>query len=94
MSRRKEPVAARQNSPALPPLEKITVAPSDEFADALYNELTRLWEARKEANRIPEHIVLIEFRKHVLDTLNALYKAGRITVGQTINDKYIIPNIE
>lgn len=94
MNRRKGPVAARQSSPTLPPLEKITITPSDKFTDALYNELTRLWEARKGANRIPEHILLVEFRKHVLDALNALYKAGRIKVGQTINDKYIIPNIE
>lgn len=73
-----------------PPLEPVALAPTEGFKEAVFRELQAWEEAKRAARRIPEHTTLLEFRKHLYDTLNALYREGRIRVGDTFNDKYII----
>lgn len=46
-------------------------------------------QAKKDAHRLPDHTVYRELEKHLSSALNALYKEGRIIVGNTVNDKYI-----
>ena len=81
-------VAARRPEPS-PPLEPVTVQPSEEFTEAVCRELRRLEEAKRSARRLPEHTLYRELASHLSSALNALYKQGRIRVGDTINDKYI-----
>lgn len=76
--------------PPLDPLEDITVEPSEAFLDALFGELRRLQEAKERAHRVPDHVLhRADFLRHVATALNALYTSGRISVGLTINDRYI-----
>lgn len=72
-----------------PPLQPIVVPPSEEFTEAVYREIARLEKAREDAHRIPDYVLRIELSHHLSSALNELYKAGRIKVGLTINDKYI-----
>lgn len=72
------------------PLEPIVTPPSEYFKDALYRELKYMEQGKKEAKRQPGHTLFMELQRHISDTLNDLYKNGRIKTGQTINDKYII----
>ena len=90
MSSRKAspPQPARRPEPS-PPLEPVTVQPSEEFTEAVYRELRRLEEAKRSARRLPEHTLYRELASHLSSALNTLYKQGRIRVGDTINDKYI-----
>lgn len=88
-SRRATTTRAREASPPSPPLEPITVTPSEEFTEAVYRELRRLEEAKHAAHRLPGHTLYRELSAHLASVLNSLYKQGRITVGDTINDKYI-----
>jgi len=72
-----------------PPLEPIVISPSEEFKSALLDEIQRMEQARRDAHRIPEHILYRELISHISTALNALYKDEKIKVGPTINDKYI-----
>ncbi len=93
MSRgRKTPGAAVSRPEPSPPLEPVTVPPSEEFTETVYRELRRLEEAKRSARRLPEHTLYRELSAHLASALNALYKEGRIRVGETINDKYISTN--
>lgn len=77
-----------------PPLEPIVIPPSEEFKAALYAEIQRMIQARRDAHRIPEHVLYRELLTHVSSALNTLYKDGSIKVGLTINDKYITTETE
>lgn len=85
--------AALTARPALSPLPKpIVTPPSEAFTEAVFEELARLQEAKHAANRVPEHTLYRELGAHLSAALNSLYKQGRIRVGDTVNDKYIIIN--
>lgn len=53
---------------------------------ALIDQRTR---ERKEAGQFPYHILYMELYREVKNSLNRLWKSGKITVGETANDKYI-----
>lgn len=96
-SGRKSTAAARGAAltarPALSPLPKpIITPPSEAFTEAVFEELARLQEAKHAATRVPEHTLYRELGAHLSAALNSLYKQGRIRVGDTVNDKYIIIN--
>lgn len=73
----------------LPPLEPIVIAPSEQFRSAVLEEIRAMEQARRNAKRLPEHILYRELERHLASALNALYTEGRLTVGLTINDKYL-----
>ena len=77
-----------------PPLEPIVTPPSEEFKTALYAEIQRMEQARRDVRRIPEHILYVDLLSHISAALNALYKDGKIKVGQTVNDKHITTQSE
>lgn len=85
---RTSPVAEALRVPR-PPLEPIVTQPSEAFKDAVFNELLGMEQARRDASRMPEHILYRELERHLAAALNALYSDGRLTVGQTVNDKYL-----
>lgn len=76
------------------PLEPIVTPASEEFKLALYAELQRMIQARRDALRIPDHVLYGELMRHISSALNDLYKDGLIKVGPTINDKYITTETE
>lgn len=89
-SRRKPaPSAPTFKAEPLKPIEPVTVEPSEGFKEALLGELRRLEAAKRAARRVPEHTLYGELQRHIGATLNALYTDRLITVGHTINDKYI-----
>lgn len=61
--------------------------------------INKMEQLKKQNNVTPSHVLFIplsiECCKHgfskekLSDELNKLYKAGKVKVGQTINDKYI-----
>lgn len=85
---RTSPVAEAARVPR-PPLEPVVTPPSEAFKDAVFNELRDMERARRDANRLPEHILYRELERHLAAALNALYSDGRLAVGQTVNDKYL-----
>ena len=85
---RTSPVAEAARVPR-PPLRPIVTQPSEAFKDAVFNELRGMEQARRDANRLPENILYRELERHLAAALNALYSDGRLTVGQTVNDKYL-----
>lgn len=44
---------------------------------------------RQEAEISPAVATMVEMNKQIKESLNRLYKAGKVHVGDTINDKYI-----
>lgn len=85
--------AALTGRPALsPPPKPIVTPPSEAFTEAVFEELSLLQEAKRSAHRVPEHTLYRELAAHLSAALNSLYKQGRIRVGDTVNDKYIIIN--
>ena len=88
MSKRARPRLSINKTPRKP-LEPVEIEPSDRFTEAVFEELRMLEQAKNDARREPRHTMYIEFQRHLSAALNALYKAGRIKVGLTINDKYI-----
>ncbi|WP_138481587.1 hypothetical protein [Dyadobacter bucti] len=46
-------------------------------------------QQRKDSGLTPHHVTLINLDRSIKDSLNRLYSAGKIKVGDTINDKYI-----
>lgn len=82
------------NSKISQSIEPIIVAPSEEFAEALFAEIKRLEQERIDAHRFPNYVLHTDIVQHVSSTLNALYKAGRIKVGRSLNDKYITTTTE
>ena len=46
-------------------------------------------QARRDAHRVPDHILYRELERHLAAALNALYAEGRLSWGSTINDKYL-----
>ena len=75
-------------------IKPIIVAPSEEFAEALFAEIKRLEQGRIDAHRFPSYVLHTDIVQHVSSALNALYKAGRIKVGRTLNNKYITTTTE
>lgn len=72
-----------------PPLEPIVITPSEQFKAAVFEEIQTMEQARRDAHRVPEHILYRELERHLSAALNALYTEGRLSVGLTINDKYL-----
>ena len=91
MSRKpvKTAVQAQPTRTPRPPLEPIVVPPTDGFKEAVFREIQALEQARVEANRLPDYVLQVELLHHLSSALNALYKEGRIIVGNTVNDKFI-----
>lgn len=65
----------------------------------VYDTIVLMTKEREEANRFPSHIRYHDLRQRLgLDhdtlkaSLNSLYKLKLITVGDTINDRYIRVN--
>lgn len=48
-----------------------------------------LLDERKKAGKAPELITMNHLNESVRESLNRLYKDGKIKAGDTINDKYI-----
>ena len=57
--------------------------------DYLLNFIQCLQTAKETAKIEPSHICRIELGKEINNSLNRLFKAKKIKVGDTINDKYI-----
>lgn len=89
MARKTKSAPAIYTSTPLPPLEPVVIAPSERFRSAVLEEIRAMEQARRNARRLPEHILYRELERHLASTLNALYTEGRLTVGLTINDKYL-----
>jgi len=92
MSKKISPKVSVYDKTPRKPLEPVEIEPSDGFKEAVFAELQRLEQAKHDAHREPHHTMYIEFQKQVSKALNALYKDGRIQVGQCLNDKYILVN--
>lgn len=82
------------NSKISQSIEPIIVAPSGEFVEAIFAEIERLEQGRINAQRFPYYVLHTDIVRHVSSALNALYKAGRIKVGRSLNDKYITTTTE
>lgn len=65
--------------------------------DRVYSEILRRTEERRGANVIPRHTTLLVLRRWaysedtLLRSLSELRKRGRILVGRTLNDWWIMP---
>lgn len=46
-------------------------------------------QKRKDEGIAPAVATMVEMNRQIKDSLNRLYKAGKVHVGDTINDKYI-----
>lgn len=46
-------------------------------------------QEREQGKKHPAFVLRIDFIKRVNAALNRLYKEGRISVGDTLNDKYL-----
>lgn len=74
----------------LRPLEPFAVEPTEEFREALLSELKYIERKKRETGRIPTYTIQMELKRHIAHTLNSLHKDGKIDVGNTLNDKYIL----
>lgn len=63
--------------------------PTPELITALYDQLKACEADKKERNVRPTHTLRMDLYAIYRDALNELYKAGKIKVGDTLNDKYI-----
>lgn len=59
--------------------------------DALLEVIREIVQEKQSARRIPTHATKMEIYEKVRQALNTLWAQGRIRVGNTINDKWIIP---
>lgn len=55
----------------------------------LLNIIKHLQNAKETAKIEPSHVLRIELHREIDKALNRLYSSGKITVGNTINDKWI-----
>lgn len=60
-----------------------------DFDNALLREIASIESSKIDKSIKPHHAVHVDIINHVNASLNRLYKAGKIHVGETINDKYI-----
>ena len=63
------------------------------FDEALLAELAAAEEEKRAAGIAPAHTLRRELARRIDASLNRLYAAGRIKVGDTVNDKYIITQL-
>lgn len=58
--------------------------------DELVLQMVKLLiQQRQDAKVSPAVATMVEMNKQIKESLNRLYKAGKVHVGDTINDKYI-----
>ncbi len=89
-ARKTAPKAPVYQHEPLPPLEPIIVTPSEDFKIALLAELRRMEDAHRAARRVPSHTMHRALIGQVEDALKALAIEGRVKIGPTINDHYIL----
>ena len=59
--------------------------------EALMQVIREIVQEKQSARRFPTHATKMEIYEKVRQALNTLWAQGRIRVGDTINDKWIIP---
>jgi hypothetical protein len=62
--------------------------------DVLFELIKSLEEKKKADKTYPYHVMRQEVYAAVADALNDLYKEGRISVGVSLNDKWVTTNGE
>ena len=62
--------------------------------EALLQAISEIITDKKQKNLVPSHALKNEVFDKVTETLNSLYKQGKINVGETINHKWITINKE
>lgn len=75
--------------PVTPPIVRPRHKPSQEFQDAIVGEINAMIAETEAAHIHPTHVIDKDLTQLLHDALNALYHAGRIQVGHTINNKWI-----
>lgn len=60
--------------------------------EALLQAISEIIADKKQKNLVPSHALKNEVFDKVTETLNSLYKQGKINVGETINHKWITVN--
>lgn len=82
---------APQERPVVVKVERPTHVPSEAFQAALLAEIRAMVGEVQAAHIAPDHILILDVDRCVKDALNALYRADKINVGQTLNSKWIKP---
>lgn len=57
--------------------------------EALYNLIKNIQERKSNNGLAPTHVLRVEIDIAVSNALNKLYSEGKISVGRTLNDKWI-----